>query len=204
MTSQPYSALNLMSMSQTTYSYSITGFRFTPKGNIGPALINIKESMEDNDYDWKYHGYDLHDTNEEFVFLKSISWHFSSTRAIWMESLRGNVDNSRIRMVKLNKEDFPPGNPIECTKETPDDIPFAYDLSVLNNLTLAIPSCKIDSKIKDGVYIFYSNNNMIKCSLEYIDYIPDGVHYYKGNKSYKLDIQSRDSTYTANEFIFYN
>ena len=51
MTSQPYSALNLMSMSQTAYSYSITWFRFTPKGNIGPALINIKESMEDNDYD---------------------------------------------------------------------------------------------------------------------------------------------------------
>ena len=45
---------------------------------------------------------------------------------------------------------------------------------------------------------------MIECSLEYVDFTPDGVHYYKGNESYKLDIQSRDPTYTANVEMFDN
>lgn len=191
-----------MSMSQTVYSYSITGPRFYRNGNIGPALIKMKESLEDNDYDRKYHGYDLHDTDEEYVFRSPISWHYSSTRAIWMENLRGDIEQTRIRKIILNKNEFQPSDPMKCTKETPDDIPYASDLSALNNITMSIPSGKIDSDIKDGGYIVYNNNNMIETSLQYVNFTQDGIHYYNGIENYKMDIQSRDPTYSANVEMF--
>ena len=121
-----------------------------------------------------------------------------------MENVRGEIDNSRIRKVVLNKDVFKPGDPIQCTKETPDNIPYAMDLSVLDNLTLLIPSGKIDSPVKNGGYIVYKNNNMIECSLQYMNYTIDGIHYYEGSESFKLDIQTRDPTYVANVEMFNN
>lgn len=198
---RPYSALTLMSMSQSVYSYSITGVRFYRKGNIGPALINIEESMKDSDFERNYKGYDLQ-PDDDFVFRSPISWHYTSSKAIWMENLRGDIDNSRIRLVVLNKDVFHPGDPIDCTMETPDNISYAFDLSVLDNLTMRIPSGKIESPLKDGGYIVYNNNNMIECSLEYVNYTYDGINYYNGSESYKMDIQTRDPTYVANVEMF--
>lgn len=61
---RPYSALGLMNISPNAYMYGITGVRLNRKGNIGPAPILISESMKDNDFERKYHGYDLHVNNE--------------------------------------------------------------------------------------------------------------------------------------------
>lgn len=52
--------------------------RRTGKGNFGPAVINIEESLTNP----KYMGYDLH---SDWAFCPPISWHSNSKRAMFSE-----------------------------------------------------------------------------------------------------------------------
>ena len=118
-----------MNMSPNAYMYGITGVRLNRKGNIGPALILISESMKDNDYERKYHGYDLHDVNNEHTFVSPMSWHPSSSRAIWTKNVKNNLSHTRTGRVVLSKLEFKPEKQIKCEKDTPDNIIYALKLS---------------------------------------------------------------------------
>lgn len=187
---RPYSALGLMNMSPNAYMYGITGVRLTRKGNIGPALILISESMKDNDYDRKYHGYDLHDVTNEHAFVSPMSWHPSSSRAIWTENVKNNLSDTRIRKVVLSSLEFKPKKQIKCEKNTPDDINYALKLSDLKNLTIEMPSGKIESPlgIDKGGYIEF-NSCDTNTSLRYINYTEDEITFYNGYEEFYIDGQ---------------
>lgn len=187
---RPYSALGLMSMSPLAYMYSITGVRLTRKGNIGPALIRISESMKDNDYDRKYHGYDLHDVSGNYAFVSPMSWHPSSTRAIWTENEKNDLTKTRIRRVVLHDSQFKPQKQIKCEKETTDNVPYALKLSDLKNLSIPWVSGKIASPlgVDKGGYIeyIYGQENV---TLKYLNYTDDGITFFDGDEGYISDGQ---------------
>ncbi|KAK8883755.1 hypothetical protein M9Y10_042854 [Tritrichomonas musculus] len=195
---RPYSALSLMPITQSVYSYSITGVRFTRRGNIGPALINLEDSLNDNDYDRKYHGYDLHDPSDDskYAFRSPMSWHYTSRRAIWTENVRNEVNNTRIRKVTLSEREFPSESEVKCVKETPDDIPYASDISVLANMSLSLASGKIASSlgIEKGGYIDYQNTGL-GSTLTYINFTDDGIYYYEGSEGHSINMASSTTSY---------
>ena len=196
---RPYSALGLMSFAQAAYTYSITGVRMSRKGNIGPALIEMEKTLKDNDQDRKYHGVDLHDPKDEYVYRSPMSWHYSSQKAIWSESLKNSETKYRIRQVILSSSDYPPGKPLTCEKETPDNIPYAYDLSILDNISFPLMSGNIASPlgVEKGGYIYF-NYSMIKNNLTYYHYTDDGENFFDGSEGYTMDMKTMGSIYQGN------
>jgi len=63
---RPFSALITEKMNMFAYMYGVIRVRKTGKGNLGPAVINIEESLTNP----KYMGYDLH---SDWSFCSPIS-----------------------------------------------------------------------------------------------------------------------------------
>ena len=170
--------------------YGITGVRLNRKGNIGPVLILISESMNENNYERKYHGYDLHDDSNKHTFVSPMSWHPSSSRANWTENVKKNISDTRIRKVVLSNLVFNPKKQIKCEKNTPDNINYALKLSDLKNLTIDIPSGKIESPLgtDKGGYIEY-NRCDTNTSLRYVNYTEDEITFFNGYEEFYVDGQ---------------
>ena len=94
---RPYGILTLSKITQNVYTYSITEVRETRKGNIGPVFFEKEKSINDPNY----HGIDLHDTTDEYVFTSPISWHPSNLKALFNEKERGKKKR-RLRKVELS------------------------------------------------------------------------------------------------------
>ena len=64
------------------YMYAVKGARELREGNIGPAVIDINESIKN----LSYIGYDIHE--EGWAFCSPISWHPNSKKAMFSEISR--------------------------------------------------------------------------------------------------------------------
>lgn len=154
------------------------------------TIVCISKLEKDNDFERKYHGYDLHDVNNEHTFVSPMSWHPSSSRAIWTENVKNNLSDTRIRRVVLSKLEFKPGKQIKCEKDTPDNIIYALKLSDLVNLSIEIPSGKIASPlgVDKGGNIEYSRCDT-NTSLRYVNYTDDEITYYNDYEEFYMDGQ---------------
>lgn len=124
---QPHSMPVRGKIINVLYMYSVAGVRAFRKGNIGPALIDIRQSREKGR---AYQGADLSDPEGKWVYCSPMSWHPDSTRAMWNERTRiadGPVQH-RLRICQLL--DRQPSVPVPA-ETTPDSaqIPYAIPLS---------------------------------------------------------------------------
>jgi len=99
---RPCASLAGRGVSWAAYMYTVSGVRTFRGGNVGPALVSIDRSSSDSDYV----GTDLSDPEGRWVYYSPMSWHPSSTRAMWMEGLReitpgGEHPKMRIRVARL-------------------------------------------------------------------------------------------------------
>lgn len=196
---RPHSSLNLMSMAQTAYYYSVTGVRNSRKGNVGPALIEMKKALSDSDFERKYHGVDLHDTAEEYVYRSPMSWHYTSQKVIWLENIRNDEHESRIRQAVLSKSSYPTGEQLVCEKETPDNVPYAQGIDAIDNMSFPLVGGKIASPlgVEKGGYIDF-DYTMIHNTITYHHYTEDGVNFYDGSEAFTMDLQTGGSSYEGN------
>lgn len=197
--SRPYSALTLNSAAQSTYMYAVACARNgNHSGNIGPALIVLEDSLKDTDFDRKYHGFDLHDKTEIYVYNSPMSWHYSSLKAIWLETSKPSYFDGkrdmRIRQVVLNDDVFHAKPKVNCTKESPDNIPYAQDLSALNNITAPVLSGTINSKQSGSIALEYS---LLHSNMTYSSFVDENNLVYEGYDSHSLDFETRKSSYES-------
>lgn len=189
---RPDSVFTLMGMNRYAYTYSVTQVRTKRIGNVGPALYQVDKSINDRNY----HGHDLHDPsdNQAWVFRSPMSWHQSSTKAIWPERHRITNEN-RIRKVVIetdsSKTSYAPGEPIKA-RDTPDKAPYSLPLTELDHL----PSLFFNGTFK-GVNGFMDCDRQANyIHTKYRNYSVDGKVFANGYESF--DIDSKEITYVGN------
>lgn len=167
------------------YMYSVTGVRGEREGNIGPALIDIEKSMEDEEYT----GINLSDPKEEWVYNSPMSWNNDGTKAMWMERDRDG-NHVRLRIVKL--KDYNPDREVE-TVETPEVGDYAA--APKENMDY---SGKIQGKKSGYVEVEKKSGFMSKATVtvKYHDYSDDGKYFYNGTETSSGSIMSK-TTYTS-------
>lgn len=179
---RPFGPLSTAGMMWSMYTYAISGVRNFRKGNIGPALIDIDRSMNEQGYK----GIQL-TTDEDWIYVSPISWHPDSKRGMWLEMLRGS-GGSQMRLQHVKLLDYKPGPSIPFVTTT-DNIPYGVkDLSVLNSVD-PITEGNIKGK-KSGHISFirsskgHSGDNVV----EYINFSDDGVNFYNGYEKAHYDL----------------
>ena len=108
---RPYVSLVLSKIVANVYTYAVSGVHKGKKGNIGPVFFEKEKSMNDSNY----HGIDLHDKEEKYVFCSPISWHSSNLKALWPEVEKG-TKNRRLR--RLNITNYIPSSYPEIVNTT--------------------------------------------------------------------------------------
>ena len=106
---RPHAMLTTSYIVMLVYMYAVAGVRSFREGNIGPVLIDIERSMNENGYQ----GVLLNDPEEKWVYLSPMSWHPSGKKAMWLEMLRGSDRNEggrRVRIRKAELHDYQPEN----------------------------------------------------------------------------------------------
>ena len=171
---RPLSLYTTANMNRFAYFYGVQEVRKKRGGNIGPALINIEESIKNN----SYMGYDLHD--EGWAFVSPLSWHPNSKKGMFSE-IKKNDENKtkRIRIVHL--DNYIPGEIIK-DKKTPDNVPYAKTIDDMNTN----PPSSIDGYFKgknSGIMVFNKTSNSRKS--EYINYSDDGKTFYNGYEEFE-------------------
>ena len=168
---RPFSSYTICQMNRYTYLYGVGKVRESRKGNIGPAVINIEESLKNPDY----LGYDLHSEDEDWVYLSPMSWHPNSKKAMFSEVSKSG--KKRIRIVNFNE--YNPSKIIE-KKTTPDNIKYAKTLDSLKE--------PLDTetygyfKGKEGNILF--NKTSTQYRTEYNNYTEDGEIFYNGYEQF--------------------
>ena len=175
---RPLAMLTAGKMNRYAYMYGVAKVRTEREGNIGPAVININQSMLNT----SYLGYDLHE--DIWVFCSPMSWHPSSKKAMFTEINR-ITQKKRIRIVYF--ADYKPLKTLE-NKKTPDNIPYAKKLEDLKEpLKKEINGYFVG---KEGILIF--NKTETICRTEYKNYSEDGKTFFNGVE---------ESEYLKNQFI---
>ena len=165
-------------MNMYAYMYGVTKVRSEREGNIGPAVINITESISNS----SYLGYDLHE--DGWVFSSPLSWHPSSKKAMFSEVNR-KTKEKRIRIVHFDK--YKPLKTLE-NKKTPDNISYAKKLEDLKQPLKRIINGYFVGK--EGILIY--NRTETTSRTEYINYSEDGKTFFNGVE---------ESEYLQNQFI---
>ena len=188
---RPYPAALNMGLNSLAYNYSVSGVRQQRSGNVGPALIEIARSTTQAGYV----GVNLN-TQDEWVFGSPLSWHPSSTKAMWMEGRRGGGEGGPRRMQVVRLLDYKAGPAVEA-KPTPDDVSYAQsDLAIVKEY--ARKAHDIDVKVygrKSG-YIIYKRTPTGLIEKVYVDFSDDGRQVYTGRESMQSNPRG-NSTYTA-------
>jgi hypothetical protein len=188
---RPYPGALNMGLNSLAYNYSISGVRQQRQGNVGPALIAISRSKNEDGY----LGANLH-TQADWVFGSPISWHPSSTRAMWMEGKRGQRGTQERRMQMVRLLDYKPRAAV-APAQTPDSMTYAMtDLSVVKDY--ARRSKDVDVKVygRHSGYITYSRTPAGRIEKTYVDFSEDGRSVYSGRET--MDYNPRaNSTYVA-------
>jgi len=186
---RPYPDTLNMGLNMLVYTYGVTGVRTSRSGNVGPALIEIAASKKEA----SYRGINLN-TDDKWVFRSPMSWHPSSTKALWMEGLRGGGGARRVQIVRLL--DYKAGAAV-AAKATPNDMSYAgSDLSVVK--TYAAKSHDIDVKVygrKSG-YITYRRTPKGSIEKTYVNFSDENGIVYSGRETMQANPRGR-STYTA-------
>jgi hypothetical protein len=185
---RPYPGALNMGLNSLAYNYSVSGVRQQRQGNVGPALIDIARSKREEGY----LGANLN-TETDWVFGSPISWHPSSTKAMWIEGRRGTQER-RMQMVRLL--DYKPGAAV-APAQTPDSMSYALaDLSVVKDY--ARKSKDIDVKVygRSSGYITYRRTPAGRIEKTYVNFSDDGQNVYSGRET--MDYNPRaNSTYWA-------
>jgi hypothetical protein len=185
---RPYPDSLNMGLAMLAYTYSVTGVRRVRPGNIGPALIDIAASKRGNGY----LGVNLN-SDPEWVFNSPMSWHPTSTRALWPEGRRGTGER-RIQVVRLT--DYRPGPPVPA-RATPHAVPYAVsDLSVVKDYAKA--SRDIDVKVYGRAFghLTYRRSPDGTIMKTYENLSNDGRQVWSGSERMQANPAGR-STYVA-------
>lgn len=174
------------------YYYTVQGARLVREGNLGPALIEIERSINEDGYLGT-----MLSTDENWVMRSPLSWHPDGKRTMWVEMPKGETDDLRLRLRKADLPDYEPQNPVPIVTTT-DDIPYAVeDLAVLSSI-----NSNVEGKIagKHSGYMYYSNSSSSSISGEteaqYENYSDDGVNFYNGYEKYSYNYLN-ESRYEA-------
>lgn len=117
---RPLAALSGRGASWAAYFYTVDGVRRFRRGSIGPVLIDVARSQADGDY----RGTSLADPGGDWVYVSPMSWHPSGTRAMWMETLRGTLDEQPVLRIRTaNLLDHEPGEPV-APRPDPPAVPY--------------------------------------------------------------------------------
>jgi hypothetical protein len=189
---RPYSDSLNMGLNMVAYTYGVTGVRASRSGNVGPALTEIAASKSQEGY----LGTNLN-TADQWVFRSPMSWHPSSTKAMWVEGMRGGGPR-RVQIVRLL--DYQPG-PAVAAKPTPTHMPYAItDMSVVK--TYAAKSQDIDVKVygRSSGHITYRRTPRGAIEKTYVNFSDDGKSVYSGSETMQSNPRGR-STYTADVML---
>ncbi|MBO6244427.1 MAG: hypothetical protein J6O41_07730, partial [Clostridia bacterium] len=163
---RPLSVYTTGRMNMYAYMYGVTKVRQSREGNIGPAVINIAESMSNP----SYMGYDLHE--DGWIFNSPLSWHPNCKKAMFSENNR-KTKEKRIRIVHF--DNYIPSNILE-NKKTPDNISYAKPLDELKK---ELPK-EINGYFKGKVGRMVFNKTEKYSRSEYQNYSEDGKTFYNG------------------------
>jgi hypothetical protein len=184
---KPYPASLNMGLNMFAYTYAVTGVRTGRQGSIGPALIEIAASKNQEDYA----GVNLN-TQPEWVFRSPMSWHPGGKKGLWIEGLRGGGAR-RIQIVEL--PDYRPGPAIK-PKPTPDAMPYASsDLSVIPDLVKKARDIDVKVYGRGSGYIHY-RRTVTTIDKTYVDFSDDGKSVYSGRETMRSNPRGA-SVYTA-------
>ena len=184
---RPHCSLVLAKIVESVYTYAVTNVRKTRKGNVGPVLFDKEKSINDPNY----HGIDLHDTEEKFVFCSPISWHPSNLKAIWPEVEKG-TSNRRLR--KLEISNYTP-SAYPKIENTIDNVPYALDMSEMDNIHFDKKTNGTIKGKKSGEIIYYNSgftqtHQTVK--ITYVNYSDDGKKFYNGEEEFIGDRTSKN------------
>ena len=192
---RPYCILTLAKITENVYTYAVTNVRKYRKGNIGPALFDKEKSMNDPNY----HGIDLHDKEDKFVFCSPISWHPSNLKALWCEIEK---NGTKRRLKKLELSNYTPSS-YPKIENTTDNVPYALNMSEMDNLKFETETNGI-IKGKHSGYIEYYNSGISQApqtvKLSYENYSDDGKKFYNGEEIYYGD-RSNKFVYSSNVIL---
>ena len=192
---RPHCSLVLAKIVESVYTYAVTNVRKTRKGNVGPVLFVKEKSINDPNY----HGIDLHDTEEKFVFCSPISWHPSNLKAIWPEVEKG-TSNRRLR--KLEISNYTP-SAYPKIENTTDNVPYALDMSEMDNIHFDKKTNGTIKGKKSGEIIYYNSgftqiHQTVK--ITYVNYSDDGKKFYNGEEEFIGDRTSKN-VYKSNVIL---
>ena len=185
----PNDVIVTANLNYLVYTFAITNVRNGKhRGNIGPVLANMEQSINDPNY----HGIGLHDESENWTFCSPLSWHPSSTKAIWPETANCGPDKgkNRLRMVEISGYDATQPVP---TQPTPENISYAKDISDFKNMSDMTFVGRVNGK--EG-YIDI-NRTQVYSYATYVNYTEDGSVYYNGTMSYETTAE-RGGKFVAN------
>jgi len=192
---RPHCSLVLSKIVESVYTYAVTNVRKTRKGNVGPVLFVKEKSINDPNY----HGIDLHDTEEKFVFCSPISWHPSNLKAIWPEVEKG-TSNRRLR--KLEISNYTP-SAYPKIENTTDNVPYALDMSEMDNIHYDKKTNGTIKGKKSGEIIYYNsgfNQTHQTVKITYVNYSDDGKKFYNGEEEFIGDRTSKN-VYKSNVIL---
>ncbi|HPP10748.1 MAG TPA: hypothetical protein PLK41_07150 [Defluviitoga tunisiensis] len=171
------------------YMYAVAGVRYFREGNIGPVLIEIEKSVNQE----SYQGVLLNDPEEKWVYVSPMSWHPSSKKAMFLEMMRGSFDREtglpQLRVRKVELLDYKPSKIVQPTR-TPDNISYSTKGFRAIIKYLFPPKMSGSFKIagKYSGYIEYIRRQekgqkaFLKgeAELKYINFSDDGKRFYNG------------------------
>ena len=120
---RPFMGLTLRGCTLPVYMMSVAAGRRMPGVNIGPALIDLQRSMNEEGY----MGANLSDPEGKWCYHSPMSWHPSSKRVMWIERTYDDsrdADKSRLRVADL--PDYQSGEPVPAV-DVPTEIPYATE-----------------------------------------------------------------------------
>ena len=192
---RPHCILVLAKIVENVYTYAVTNVRKYRNGNVGPVLFVKEKSIKDPNY----HGIDLHDTEEKFVFCSPISWHPSNLKAIWPEVEKG-TSNRRLR--KLEISNYTP-SAYPKIENTTDNIPYALDISEMNNIKVESKTNGVIKGKQSGEIIYYNSGfspTTQTVKITYVNYSDDGKKFYNGEEEFIGDRTSKN-VYKSNVIL---
>jgi len=154
------------------YMYGVVGVRRVREGNVGPALINIEQSMTEDGY----MGLDLSDPDQVWVYHSPMSWKSDGTAAMWLERERGG-EQVRVQIVRLL--DYKPGKAVAAVPvpavgsyaRDPENLD-SYDVKVLGAFSGSASIKKVaEAQNKTTVTVVYDH------------YSDDGKVFWDGSET---------------------
>lgn len=188
---RPYATALNMGLNSLAYNYSVSGVRQQRSGNVGPALIEIEPSKTRQGYA----GINLN-TEDAWVFGSPISWHPSSTKAMWMEGRRGARHSTPRRMQVVRLLDYRP-QPAVQAQTMPDVSAYALtDLSIVKDYARKAQDINVKVYGRHSGHITYRRTPAGVIEKTYVNFSDDGAQVYSGKETMMSNPRG-NSTYTA-------